>query len=85
MKTTIDLADDLFARAREQAQRDGLTLRALVEEGLRLALDARQRRTRKTAFKMKTFGGRGARAGISAEFQGADWSRIRDAAYGTDR
>ncbi|MDR2013054.1 MAG: hypothetical protein LBQ20_08440 [Rhodanobacter sp.] len=39
MKTTIDIADDLIDRARLIQKRDDITLRALVEEGLRLVLD----------------------------------------------
>ena len=38
MKTTIEIADDLLTRSREFARERGLTLRALVEEGLALAL-----------------------------------------------
>lgn len=39
MKTTVELADALFARAKKHAQRTGQPMRALIEEGLRLVLD----------------------------------------------
>jgi hypothetical protein len=41
MKTTIEIADPLLRRAKAVATEEGLTLRALVEEGLRAALEAR--------------------------------------------
>ena len=40
MKTTLDIDDNLFRRAKSEAMRRGVTLRALVEEGLGLALEA---------------------------------------------
>jgi hypothetical protein len=44
VKTTIDIADDLIRRAKLVQKRDGVTLRALVEDGLRLVLDREARR-----------------------------------------
>ena len=38
MKTTLDLADDLLLSAKRHAKKTGRPLRAVVEEGLRLAL-----------------------------------------------
>lgn len=40
MKTTIDIQDDLLARAKRHARRSGRPLRAVVEDGLRLTLAA---------------------------------------------
>jgi Arc/MetJ family transcription regulator len=40
MKTTIDIADALLARAKRHANKLGKPLRALVEEGLRRVLEA---------------------------------------------
>ena len=38
MKTTIDIADGLLGDARAKAAREGTTLRAVVEDGLRRVL-----------------------------------------------
>ena len=40
MKTTIDVQDDLLARAKRHARRSGRSLRAVVEDGLRQTLAA---------------------------------------------
>lgn len=41
MKTTIEIADALFAEAKVEAQRRGTSMRSLVEEGLRRLLEER--------------------------------------------
>lgn len=78
MKTTIDIADDLFARSRKLARREGKTMRALVEEGLRLALQARSAEPA-ADFSFPTFG----KGGLQAEFKAASWQALRDAIYAT--
>jgi len=40
MKTTIELQDELFERAKRRAKQDATTLRALVERGLKMVLDS---------------------------------------------
>jgi hypothetical protein len=45
MKTTIEVPDDLYRRAKAEAALRGRKLKDLVEEGLRLVLEA-PRRTR---------------------------------------
>lgn len=39
MRTTIDLPDDLFRRAKSEAALRGRKLKDLIEEGLHMALD----------------------------------------------
>ena len=46
MKTTVDIADELYERARREARRSGRPVRALIEEGLRLALRAEHERAK---------------------------------------
>ena len=76
MKTTIQIPDSLFEEARKVAQRERVTLRSLVEEGLRRVLaDHNKRggfRLRKAAFR-----GKGLQPGLA----GTSWDRIRDASY----
>lgn len=76
MKTTVEIPDPLAREAKELAARQKTTLRELIEAGLRMVL--RERR-QKAAFRLRdvSFGGNG----LQAEFRGADWERIREAAY----
>ena len=76
MKTTIDLADPLLDEARKLARRDGTTVRALVEQGLRLVLSQRRRGA---AFRLRdaSFDG----GGLRPEVDGASWERLRELAY----
>ena len=58
------------------AAREGTTLRALVERGLREVLRV-DRTWRRFELRDARVGGHG----LQAEFQDADWQRIREAAY----
>jgi hypothetical protein len=76
MKTTVEIPDPILSQARKVAAREGTTVRALIEEGLRKVLGERTRsgefRLRKASFKGK---------GLHPEMRDAAWDRIRDAAY----
>ena len=76
MKTTIEITDGLFRRARQLAKREGITIRKLVEEGLILVLDTRGRR-KPVKVEPVTFKGKG----LSPDYRDASWSEIRAAAY----
>ena len=77
MKTTIEISDELLERSRRVARREGATLRAMVEEGLRLALRARERKVARTAVRLQPFKG----DGLTEAFRDAGWDRIRDEIY----
>ena len=47
MKTTVELDDDLLRRSKERALREGTSLKALIEEGLRQLLLRRRRGNRR--------------------------------------
>lgn len=76
MKTTIEISDGLLEQARQMATRDGTTVRALVELGLRRVVEERQRRQ---AFKLRdaSFGG----DGLQPEAEHGGWPQWRDLAY----
>ena len=46
MKTTVDIQDELLARAKRHARRTGRPLRAVIEEGLRQVLSPSSPRRR---------------------------------------
>jgi hypothetical protein len=77
MKTTVELSDAALAEARRVAERDGTSLRALIEEGLRRVLA--ERRTRRSGFRLRRASFKG--DGLSPEFEGESWPAIRDAIY----
>jgi hypothetical protein len=78
MKTTIDIADPLFAAAQKAARERGTTFRALVELGLRQVLQQPVKGPR--AFKLRAASFRG--KGLSEEAAALGWDDIRELAYG---
>jgi hypothetical protein len=76
MKTTIEISDTLLREARTLAEREGVTLRALVERGLHRVLA--ETKSRKP-FKLRraSFKGKGLQAGV----RDASWDKIRALAY----
>lgn len=74
MKTTLDLPDSLLAEAKAVARERRLTLRQLMEEGLREAVG--RHRGPASAFQL-----RDASRDLGALLMDEDWSRIREAIY----
>ena len=76
MKTTVEISDKLLDEAKKLAAREGTSVRALIEQGLRQIITARKRpgvfRLRKATFK-----GHGLQPAAST----ATWEQIRDMAY----
>src|SRR5437762_9345988 len=56
MKTTIEIADDLFERVQRLAREQKTTFRALTENGLRMVLSGSQRRRLQKASALVTYG-----------------------------
>jgi hypothetical protein len=76
VKTTIEIADDLFERAQKVARREKTTFRSLTEQGLRLVLKQKQAKTKARKWKPVTKGG-----GLNPEFRDWNWEKIRDLIY----
>ena len=76
MKTTIEISDDLAREAKAHAARENITLRELFERGLRMAIKVDREAV---GFRLRDASVEG--HGLTPEFQGADWARIREAIY----
>ena len=76
MKTTIEISDSLLDEAKKLAAKEGTTVRAFVEQGLRRVVAERKSRgmfrLRKAAFR-----GKGLQPGV----EDATWERIRETIY----
>lgn len=75
MKTTIDIADPLLAKAKRVAAKRKTTLRALIEEGLAEVLkrDAQPFELRDASFKGGNW--------LQGEFSDSDWRAVLSASY----
>lgn len=76
MKTTIEISDALLAKTRRYAHRKGLTMRAIIEQGLRQVLADTQGPVEFSLPDASVSG-----YGLHPDVQEADWDRIRAAAY----
>lgn len=77
MKTTIDIADALFAEAKATAERERTTLRALVEEGLQDVLKKREVGRPPFHFRDASVGGQGLQPGVDL----SDWDHVLSLIY----
>lgn len=75
MKTTVEIADATLEEARGIASREGITLRDLVEEGLRRAIQ--QRKTKRFRLRRATYRGKGVQPGVTE----GDWEKMVEWVY----
>jgi hypothetical protein len=75
MKVSLEIDDELLARAKALAARDGMTIDALVEEGLRKVLDRDGRR--QFRLRSASFCGQG----LGEDQRQDDWNAVRDEIY----
>jgi hypothetical protein len=72
MKTTVEIPDALFRRAKQRCADRGISLRQLLEESLRFTLETPKTSER---FRMKPFG-----FGGDGQME-HDWAAIRELIY----
>jgi Bacterial antitoxin of type II TA system, VapB len=76
MKTTVEIADGLLNEARQAAAREGTTVRALIEEGLRRVI--KERRTQgRFRLRKASVGGQG----LHPDLADGSWDKIRARIY----
>lgn len=82
MKTTIELPDALLAQARRYADAHSMTMKTLIEQGLRKVMAEKKGNA---PFKLRdgSFDGSSGAGGngLTPEFQNATWEQIRSAIY----
>lgn len=76
MKTTIEISDAILDQAKAVANQEGVTLRSLVEEGLRRVV---QEREASRAFRLRDASYKG--KGLRPEVQDGSWERVRAIIY----
>jgi hypothetical protein len=79
MKTTVEIQDQIFARAQRKALRDGRTMRSLIEEGLLRCLEADQQ-SRQAKYELADLSVGDPRGPNPLEAM--SWPEIRDEIYG---
>ena len=78
MKTTIELPDPLFAQARRYAGAHKMTMKSLIEQGLRKVMA--EKKTEKP-FKLRDGSFKGGN-GMTPEYQNATWEEKLQIIYG---
>jgi len=74
VKTTVEMPDSLFAEAKALANRRGITLRQLMEEGLRAAIAQHRGRSARFQLRDGSFSGEGPNPELG-------WTEIRRMIY----
>jgi hypothetical protein len=76
MKTTIELPEALFDKAKRHARTHKTTLKALIEQGLRQVLATKADAAPFTLRDASVSG-----KGLNPEYREAGWEQVRDAIY----
>ena len=76
MKTTVEISDELLNKAKRLAVKRRVTLRAIIEQGIRNTLKEQQNGGQYVLPDKSVKGN-----GLQAEFSNKAWSDLRDATY----
>jgi hypothetical protein len=77
MKTTVEIADDLFQKVQRLAQKENTSFRALTETGLRMVVAGKHSNKPSKLPPLVTFNG----GGPTDEFKDWNWDNIREEIY----
>jgi len=77
MKTTVEISDALLEETKKIAAREDVTVRMLIEQGLRQVIAQRKQKGGPFRLRKATFRGRG----LSAEARAASPERLRELTY----
>lgn len=78
VRTTLEISDALFERAKRLAKREGRPMRGLVEDGLRLLLDAEKSAAAGYQLPDASIG----EAGAPNPLESLSWQHLRAEIYG---
>jgi hypothetical protein len=84
VKTTVEIADGLLADAKTFAKEHDLTLRELLECGLRKELRDRKKPATAVKWRHEPYGDANASTWVKEPFDENDWRPIREASYERD-
>jgi hypothetical protein len=78
MKTTVEISDALFTRAKRYAQRTRKSMRAVIEEGLRRVLESEAGAPARYRLPDRSVG----TVGAPDPLETLTWPALRDEVYG---
>jgi hypothetical protein len=76
MKTTVQIPDALFEEVRSLAHREQTTMKALIQEGLRLII-AKRKQPNRFCLRKASFKGHG----LHPDLKEASWDQVREKSY----
>jgi hypothetical protein len=82
MKTTVDIADALFDQARSYAKARGMTMRTMIETGLRLTMARPAAKSERFKLQDFSFGGTPAVPDLTVHSDPSTWRDLGNRQWG---